>query len=157
MLRVFSVATVVVAVVLVGCRPSAGTVDPNDPVITATIDSLLQVVLAGAAAADADRVLAAADSDLTFLTGDVILSGLAPIRDRFRATYAGLQRQDQTLLEKRITVLSSTVAIAFAVAEGTYTDKAGWTSEPVGIGTTIVFVKENGEWRIRHAHQSIAR
>lgn len=156
MLRVFSAGTVVVAVMLTGCRP-AETVDPNDPVITATIDSLLQAVMAGAAVADADRVLAAADSDLTFLTGDVILSGLEPIRERFRATYAGLQRQDQTLIEKRITVLSPTVAIAFAVAEGTYTDKAGWTSEPVGIGTTIVFVKENGEWRIRHAHQSIAK
>jgi len=102
-------------------------------------------------------VLAAADGDLTFLTGDVILSGLDPIRERFRATYAGLQRQDQTLIEKQIRVLSPTVAIVFAVAEGTYTDKAGWTSEPVGIGTTIVFVKEDGEWRIRHAHQSIAK
>jgi uncharacterized protein (TIGR02246 family) len=156
MFRAFSAVMVVIAVVVTGCRPS-GTVDPNDPVITATIDSLLQVVMAGAAAADADRVLAAADSDLTFLTGDVILSGLEPIRDRFRATYAGLQRQDQTVLEKQIRVLSPTVAIAFAVAEGTYTDKAGWTSEPVGIGTTIVLVKEDGEWRIRHAHQSIAK
>jgi uncharacterized protein (TIGR02246 family) len=156
MLRAFSAVTVVVAIMLTGCRPS-GTVDPNDPVITATIDSLLQVVMAGAAAADADRVLAAADGDLTFLTGDVILSGLEPIRERFQATYAGLQRQDQTLIEKQIRVLSPTVAIAFAVAEGTYTDKAGWTSEPVGIGTTIVFVKEDGAWRIRHAHQSIAK
>ena len=159
MLRAFSAVMVVVAVVLTGCRPSAGTVDPNDPVITATIDSLLQVVMAGAAAADADRVLApaAGEGELTFVTGDVILTGLEPIRERFRATYAGLQRQDQTVIEKRIRVLSPDVAIAFAVAEGTYTDKAGWTSEPVGIGTTIVFVKENGEWRIRHAHQSIAK
>lgn len=156
MSRAFSAVMVVVAVVLTGCRPS-GTVDPNDPVITATIDSVLQVVMAGAAAADADRVLAAADSNLTFLTGDVILSGVESIRERFRATYAGLQRQDQTLIERQILVLSPTVAIAFAVAEGTYTDKAGWTSEPVGIGTTLVFVKEDGEWRIRHAHQSIAK
>jgi hypothetical protein len=27
----------------------------------------------------------------------------------------------------------------------------------VGIGTTLVFVRENGQWRIRHAHQSIVR
>jgi hypothetical protein len=43
-----------------------------------------------------------------------------------------------------------------AVSEGTYTDKAGWTYEPVGIGITVVFVRENGQWRARHAHQSIA-
>ncbi len=42
-----------------------------------------------------------------------------------------------------------------AVGEGAHTDKAGWT-EPVGIGLTIVFVRENGTWRGRHAHQSIA-
>ena len=46
--------------------------------------------------------------------------------------------------------------IVMAVSEGTYTDIAGWTSEPVGLGTTIVFVRENGQWRARHAHQSIA-
>jgi uncharacterized protein (TIGR02246 family) len=157
MLRPFNAVMVVVAVALAACRPSAGAVDPNDPVITATIDSLLQVVMAGAAAADADRVLAPADTDLTFLTGDVLLSGLEPIRKRFRETYAGLQRQDQTLIEKQIRVLSPDVAIVTAVAEGTYTDKAGWTSDPVDIGTTLVFVKKNGQWRIRHAHQSIVK
>ena len=54
-------------------------------------------------------------------------------------------------------ILSPDVAVVMAVGEGTYTDKAGWTSEPVGIGTTIVFVREDGQWRIRHAHQSIVR
>jgi uncharacterized protein (TIGR02246 family) len=159
MLRAFNAVLVAVAVALTGCRPSAGTVDPNDPAITAIIDSLVQVAMDGAAAVDADRVLApaAGEGELTFVTGDVVLTGFEPIRERFRSTYAGLLRQDNTLIEKRIRVLSPDVAIAFAVAEGTYTDKAGWTSEPVGIGTTLVFVKENGEWRLRHAHQSIAK
>jgi hypothetical protein len=43
-----------------------------------------------------------------------------------------------------------------ATAEGTYTDNAGWTSEPVGLAVTIVYVRENGAWRAVHAHQSIA-
>ncbi|MFI5078690.1 MAG: nuclear transport factor 2 family protein [Vicinamibacteria bacterium] len=43
-----------------------------------------------------------------------------------------------------------------ATGEGTYTDKAGWTSEPVGLALTIVFVRQNGVWRAVHAHQSIA-
>ncbi|MCL7982681.1 MAG: nuclear transport factor 2 family protein, partial [marine benthic group bacterium] len=61
------------------------------------------------------------------------------------------------ILEKRIRLLSPDIAVLTAVSEGTYTDKAGWTSEPVGIGHTIIFVRENGTWRARHVHQSIAR
>ena len=74
------------------------------------------------------------------MTGDVLLSGFERIREQFRRTYSGIERQDQTVLEKRVRLLSPDVAVAMAIAEGTYTDKAGWTSEPVGIGTTIVFV-----------------
>jgi uncharacterized protein (TIGR02246 family) len=100
--------------------------------------------------------MAEGEGELTFITGDVMLSGLEYIRETFRDTYAGLERQDQTIFKKRVRILSPDVAIVIAVSEGTYTDRAGWTSEPVGIGTTIVFVRENGEWRARHAHQSIA-
>ena len=159
MFRTLGAALVMFPFVVSGCQPSAGTVDPNDPAITAVIDSLLNVVMDGAARVDADRVLEPADGagDLTFVTEDVILTGLESIREQFRATYSGLLRQDQTLLEKRIRVLSPDVALAIIVAEGTYTDKAGWTSEPVGIGTTVVFIKENGRWQIQHAHQSITK
>jgi uncharacterized protein (TIGR02246 family) len=159
MLRILSAALVMFALVPAGCQPSAGTVDPNDPAITAVIDSLLTVVSDGAARVDVDRVLepAAGPGELTFVTEDVVLTGFELIRERFGETYSGLLRQDQTIIEKRIRVLSPDVAIAIFVAEGTYTDKAGWTSEPVGIGTTIVFVKANGRWQIQHAHQSISK
>lgn len=132
--------------------------DPNDPVVTATIDSIIQDAMNGAAAVNADQVLSMAEGDgeLTFITGDVMLTGLEPIRAQFKRTYSRLARQQQTVLEKRVRILSPDVAVVMAVGEGTYTDKAGWTSEPVGIGTTIVFVREHGQWRARHAHQSIA-
>jgi uncharacterized protein (TIGR02246 family) len=148
------------AIVLLGaaaCQPAP--FNPEDPAAIAAIDSLLQNAMAGAAAADADRVLAFAEGggELTFVTGDVILTGLEPIREQFKRTYSGIERQNQTVIEKRIRLLSPDVAVAMSVSEGTYTDKAGWTSDPVGIGTTIVFVKENGQWRARHAHQSIVR
>jgi uncharacterized protein (TIGR02246 family) len=140
-----------------GCRAPA-TFDPDDPEVVAEIESQLQSAMAGAAAADADRVLSIAgkEGELTFITGDVMLSGLGTIRAAFQDTYAGIARQDQTIREKRVGLLSPDVAVLAAVGEGTYTDKAGWTSEPVGIGLTIVFVRENGTWHARHAHQSIA-
>ena len=145
------------ALSLLGCHAPAA-FDPDDPAVVAAIEFQLQSAMAGAAAADADRVLANAggEGELTFITGDAMLSGLETIRGRFKETYAGLAKQDQTVREKRVRILSPDVALVTAVGEGTYTDKAGWTSEPVGIGLTIVFVREDGVWRARHAHQSIA-
>lgn len=160
MSRMLQVTMLAGAFALAGCTaPADAAVDPHDPAITATIDSLLRVAMDGATRADADRVLepAAGKGELTFLAGNVIISGLGPIRETFRKTYSELASQQIKVLDKRIRVLSPDVAIATLVEEGTYTDKAGWTSEPVDIGLTLVFVKENGQWRIRHAHQSITR
>jgi uncharacterized protein (TIGR02246 family) len=132
--------------------------DPNDPETIAAIEAVLSEAMEGARNVDADRVLAAAEGEgeLTLITGDVMLGGVDYIRETFRDTYAGLEGQDQTLLTSQVRVLSPDVAIVIAVSEGTYTDKAGWTSDPVGMGHTLVLVRESGEWRIRHAHQSIA-
>lgn len=132
--------------------------DPNDPAVVAAIDSVIAEAMAGARQVDADRVLAMAEGgDLTFVTGDILLIGLEQIRETFRDTYEGLQSQEQTVIEKRVRLVAPDVAILTAVSEGTYTDQAGWTSELIGMGHTIVFVREDGRWRARHAHQPIAR
>lgn len=156
-MRRVPVVPAIVSLALVAACGSAR-FDPNDPVVTAAIDSLVGSAMAGARTVNADQVLAIAEGEgeLTFITGDVMLAGLEPIRAQFKATYAGLASQQQTGIEKRVRVLSPDVALVMVVTEGTYTDKAGWTSPPVGIGTTIVFVREHGQWRARHAHQSIA-
>ena len=150
-MRISMLATIACALLLTSCQAPVE-FDPDDPAILAAIDSIVEEAMEGA------RVLAMAEGEgeLTFITGDVMLSGLDYIREIFRDTYAGLESQDQMLIERHVRILSPDVAIVMAVSEGTYTDKAGWTSEPVGIGTTIVFVREDGEWRARHAHQSIA-
>ena len=156
-MRILMLAAIAGAALLSACSQSAD-FDPNDPAVIAAIDSIVAEAMEGSRNVDADRVLAMAEGEgeLTFITGDVMLSGLETIRSAFRDTYAGLQKQDQTMIEKRVRILSPDVAIVIAVSEGTYTDLAGWTSEPVGMGHTIVFVRENGQWRARHAHQSIA-
>lgn len=156
-------AAVLVAACLLGllsCKsaPAPAPFNPDDPVALAAIDSLFKVSMEGAAMVDADKVLAMAEGqgELTFITGDVLLTGGEPIRERFRQTYSGLKRQENTIIEKRARLLSPDVAVVLAIGEGTYTDKAGWTSAPVGIALTIVFVRQDGQWRARHAHQSIA-
>ena len=159
MLRIpAAVVTAVCLLGLAGCKAAPAPFNPDDPAVLAAIDSVVQGAMEGAAAADADKVLAMAEGkgELTFITGDLLLSGLEPIRAQFRQTYRGVRSQEQTIVQKRVRLLSPDVAVVMQVSEGTYTDKAGWTSAPVGIGTTIVFVREDGQWRARHAHQSIA-
>lgn len=153
-MRIPVVVAIAGAALCAGCQPAQ--FDPDDPAAIAAIDSIVQSMMAGAREVNAAQVLSGAAPDITFITGDIMLAGLETLRARFDETYAGLTGQDQTLLDSRIRLVSPDVALVTAVAEGTYTDRAGWTSDPVGIGTTLVFVRENGTWRVRHAHQSIA-
>jgi uncharacterized protein (TIGR02246 family) len=156
-MRVHSLTTIILAaVVLTACEARF---DPEDPVVLAAIDSISRSAMEGARSVDADRVLAMAEGEgeLTFITGDVLLTGLENIRTQFTHTYAGLRSQEQTVLEKRVRLLAPDVAVLMVTGEGTYTDKAGWTSDPVGLGLTIIFVREDGQWRARHAHQSVAK
>jgi uncharacterized protein (TIGR02246 family) len=132
-------------------------VDPRDPAITAQIESALERTMEAAAQADADRVLAVAagETDLTFVVGDVMLNGFDNIKDVFHDTYSSVLRQDHTVLRKDIRVLTPEVAVLSMVGEGTYTDVGGVTSQPFGLGITLVFVKRDGEWRVTHVHQSV--
>jgi len=143
----------------VACQPKPAMVDPQDPVIVAAIDSILNVAIAGATSANAEQALSVTtkDQDFTFVTGDLMLVGYDGILNRFRDTYSMLQKQSSEVITKRIRVLSPDVAVVTAITEGTYTDKAGFTSEPVGLGSTIIFVRRNGEWRAVHFHQSVAK
>ncbi len=68
-----------------------------------------------------------------------------------------LDGQTNETIEKRVRVLSPEVVLVTAVSEGTYTDKAGYTFPPVGLGSTAVFVRRGGEWRVIHYHQSVAK
>jgi len=141
-----------------GCTPGAAAFDPDDPAVAATVDSLLATAMAGAAEADADRVLSIANRDaLTLVTGDVLLSGYDTLLAAFRNTYENVSHQNQTVTEKRFRMLSPDVALLMAVGEGTWTDQAGFTYEPVGLGLTLVFTRRGGEWRVTHVHQSIIR
>lgn len=152
-------AALALCAITIGCQPKAVAVDPEDPAIIAAIDSTIQAAMAGAASANAEQALSITtrDSEFTFLTGDILLTGYDNILPAFRKTYSGLASQHTEILQKRIRVLAPDVAVFSSVGEGTYTDKAGFTSEPVGLGATIIFVKRNGAWQAVHFHQSVAK
>ena len=150
-----------VSVALAGCAGRAAqpaAFNPDDPTVIAAIDSLLQGSIIAARNVDADGVLRIAEGpeQFTFVTGDVMLAGLEPIRASFQHTYSSIAAQHQEVESHRVRLVAPDVAIYSGVGEGTYTDKAGWTSPPVGIGLTVVFVRKDGKWQAVHAHQSIA-
>ena len=152
--------TVVAAVVAsIACQSNPAPVNPQDPEILAAVNSILDKAVAAAGAVDAEGALSVTtmDGDFTFLTGDTMLTGYDQALAAFRQTYAMLKGQTTEVIERRARVLSPDVVLVSAVSQGTYTDKAGFTSEPVGLGSTIVFVKRNGEWRVIHFHQSVAK
>ena len=141
------------------CRSQPVALNPNDPEIVVAVEAILDKAVAAAAATDAEGVLSATtrDDTFTFITGDRMLKGYDESLAAFRKTYALLQGQTNQIVEKRTRVLSPDVVLVSAVSEGTYTDKAGFTSPPVGLGSTAVFVRRGEEWRVIHFHQSVAR
>jgi uncharacterized protein (TIGR02246 family) len=151
-----------VAGVLAGlsaCAPqSSQSFDPNDPAVIAVIDSLMNNAVQASREVDAVKVLESMGTgeNFTLVTGDVLLRGSEAVSSSFVDTYEGLLRQNSTIDETHTRLLTPDVAVFSAVGEGTYTDLAGWTSEPVGLGLTIIFVLEDGRWVGRVVHQSIA-
>ena len=145
-------------VMAAACRSQTVAVEPNEAETVATVEALFDKMMAAASAGDADGVLAAStkDATFTFITDDTVLKGYDESLGAFRTTYALLDGQTQQIIEKRTRVLSPDVVLVSAVSEGTYTDKAGITSPPVGLGSTAVFVRRDGEWRLIHFHQSVA-
>jgi uncharacterized protein (TIGR02246 family) len=157
-MRIIVLAAVSLAAFLWGCAPqTSGSFDPEDPEIVAAIDSLISLTVEAAAEVDPEGVLAAmgGGEEFTLVVGNVMLTGLENVQAAFTDTYEGLLRQQHTMYETRTRLLSPDVAVFSAVGEGTYTDMAGWTSEPVGLGFTIIFVRENGRWVGRYVHQSV--
>jgi uncharacterized protein (TIGR02246 family) len=140
---------------LAGCQAQPP-FNPEDPAVLAAIESRVQAAIEGAARADVEQVVGLFADDATFLTGDLMLVGQEDIRPAFADTYSGIASQSHDVRDKRVRLLSPDLAIVTAVADGTYTDKAGWTSEPVGLGFTLVFARRDGVWRAVHVHQSIA-
>lgn len=157
-MRMMSLAAAAGVVACVSaCAPQSQSFDPNDPAVLAVIDSLMQVTVEASRRVDPVGVMAAMGTgeDFTLVTGDVMLRGSDAVAAAMADTYSGLQSQYSTVSQSYARLLSPDVAVFSAVSEGTYTDLAGWTSEPVGMGITVVFVRENGRWMGTLVHQSI--
>ena len=156
----------VAALVLTSCKapapaPAAAppAFNPEDPAVTAVLDSMVSLARAGADAVNAEETLRPlnAEENLTFMTGDVLLAGKDEILKAFRDTYARIKAQRHVPVARRVRLLTPDVAVYTAVAKGAYQDLSGKISDPVGLGTTAIFIKRDGAWHLVHFHQSVAR
>ena len=157
--RLTPLSLLALLLVSVACDSRPATANPTDAQTVAAVEAILDRAVAAASSADAEGVLSATthDDTFTFMTGDTMLSGYDEALGAFRETYAQLQGQTNQIIQKRTRVLSPDVVLVTAISEGTYTDKAGFTSPPVGLGSTAVFVRRGGVWRVIHYHQSVAK
>lgn len=132
--------------------------NPDDPAVTAALDSVVALARAGADAVNAEQTLAPlnAEADMTFLTGDVLIAGKDEILKAFQRTYATIKAQRHAPVARRVRLLAPDVALYSSVAKGTYQDLSGKISEPVGLGSTAIFVRRDGVWHLAHFHQSVA-
>jgi uncharacterized protein (TIGR02246 family) len=132
--------------------------NPDDPAVTAALDSAVAMARAGADAVDAAATLAPlnAEDNLTFMAGDILIAGREEILQAFRDTYAQIKAQRHVPVARQVRLLTPDVALYSAVARGTFQDLSGEISDPVGLGSTAIFVRRDGAWRLAHFHQSTA-
>jgi len=131
----------------------------DDPAVTAILDSMVSLARAGADAVDADQTMSPlnAEDNLTFMTGDVLIAGKQEILKAFRDTYAKIKAQRHVPVARQVRLITPDVAVYSAVGRGTFQELSGEISEPVGLGTTAIFVKRDGGWHLAHFHQSVVR
>jgi len=157
-------AGLIAALTLASCsQPAAApaavsTFDPNDPSVVAALDSMVFLAREGANDANAEQAIAPlkAESDFTFLTGDVLIAGKEEILKAFRDTYSHIHRQRFAPIARRVRLIAPDVALYVGTGRGTFQDSTGYISDPVGLGNTAVFIRRDGAWRLVHFHQSVA-
>lgn len=101
------------------------------------------------------------DSGIFFLGGPAVWVNnvdLVPTTDRVRASWGSAQETRAATgifpLEESIAVLSPNHAVQVWVAEWNVTDTEGVRTPNYPLTVTLVWVRDDGTWRILHRHQS---
>lgn len=162
-MRIEAAVLTVTTLALAACSAPAPSAAPaasfnaEDPVVVAILDSMVALAREGANAANADLALGALNpvDDVTFLTGDILLTGKENILIAFRATYSQIQRQRYAPIGRIVRLIAPDIAIYSGIGKGTFQDSDGYVMEPVWLGASCVFAKKDGAWRLVHFHQAV--
>ena len=93
---------------LAACASPSQSFDPEDPAVVAAIESLMAAAIQAAGDVDPVKVLESmgGGEEFSLVTSDVMLVGLQKVQEAFKDTYDGLERQDHTVFETRVRLLS---------------------------------------------------
>jgi uncharacterized protein (TIGR02246 family) len=107
--------------------------------------------------ADFDRVAALVSRDdpfnLGYIDNGVFLFDFETMESRFRPGFARLQSQDMEINDMRIAILAPDVAVITWHGQISANHKDGQTFERA-LALTYVLVKDGGDWKFVHMHQS---
>ena len=109
----------------------------------------------------AESLQASSLSDLVLPQATVIQNGnLFLSRDEFQqaieAAYKNLEKQEINFRRQQVTMVSPTVALLTAEADGKSTLTGGTTVSGTS-AWTVLFVLTDGQWKVLHAHTSVPR
>ena len=92
--------------------------------------------------------------DIHFASNSRLLYGRETMVEAWRPGFERIDHQNIRTTRSRITLLSPAVALQAAEASNFSTNAAGDTIGSSNIAFTFVWVKQDGEWVCRQAHQS---
>jgi ketosteroid isomerase-like protein len=147
-------AVCALVVSIAACQPASRelTQDEQIPII----DTLLQFqrdLFVAAEAIDAERVLSFFAEDAAVSLDGTALAPAA-FQEFLRSTYAGLERHEITWHPAEVSVLTRDIAIMTVGGLVTLVGVEGDTTVYRPVTWTEVFVRREGHWKLRQAHQS---
>lgn len=127
--------------------------DPEtEAAVRAVLDRLAEIYVTRDAAAMAS--IFAADADVTmFSPGAERVVGLGDIQAKAISDWA---RTDAATLAYRRTVVSAAGPVAWVATDADFAVSAGGHQTTMPVRITFVLEQRDGEWRIAHAHYSLA-
>jgi uncharacterized protein (TIGR02246 family) len=142
---------------LAACQPATTELtEEQKAAIAAEVDSVVSQWWAAWNAMDFDHGMSFfEDAGETAWAGDGQLHySVSGIDGYYRPLFAGLQRQDITSISSRTIVLAPDVVYTIRNVNVAQVDTAGIAQPEFPYAETIIWVKQNGEWKVLVGHGS---
>jgi ketosteroid isomerase-like protein len=138
---------------------TASSMQRNNAVITDSIKAVNDRIIAAASIADADKVMMEMShtAGFSFINQDaIIIRGWDSMSRKVHSGYATVAYRNIKPADISVTVLSADYAIAKVLTSFSEKDKDS-TSFSAAVAWTLLFVREEGGWKVLHGQQSVKR
>ena len=144
--------------VLVGCSPSSqpGTGTGDAMASASAIQAIARSFAEAAKARDVNQIAPSFSKNPDFTwagDGQLMLVSSDTLMSYYRAAYRAYRSMDFVWDTMQVAMLSPDVGVLSGAAHFTVTDTSGQTVKQ-GAAVTYVFVREDGQWKLRQGHAS---